>query len=153
MAESVAATSGGPRPLAPPARSRRLRLGRFAVVGGAVMVAGALLLVALVELLGVNPHVAYLIQAIFSIEVSFVLSRWWTWSDRRAFGRRRVTGEWLRFHSSRALTLPANQGLFSLLVAGGIGYFAANAIGIAVSSVVNFLVAHHLVFLSKEGAA
>jgi putative flippase GtrA len=150
MAESVAATA--PRALAPP-RSPRLRLGRFAIVGGAVMVAGAVLLVVLVELLGVDPHIAYLIQAIVSIEVSFALSRWWTWADRRAVGRRPVAGEWLRFHSSRVLTVPANQGLFSLLLGVGVGYFAANAIGIAVSSAVNFLVSHHLVFLSKEGAS
>ena len=130
-----------------------LRVGRFAVVGGGVMAAGALLLVALVELAGLNPHLAYLIQAIFSIELSFVLSRWWTWSDRRAAGRRRAAGEWLRFHSSRAVTVPANQGLFSLLVGVGVGYLAANAIGIAIASVVNFLVAHHLVFLSKEETA
>jgi putative flippase GtrA len=150
MAESAATPLV--RALAAP-RSERLRIGRFALVGGTVMAAGALLLVALVELVGLSPHLAYLIQAIFSIELSFVLSRWWTWSDRRAAGRRRMTGEWLRFHSSRALTVPANQGLFSLLVGVGVGYLEANAIGIAVSSVANFLVAHHLVFRSKEGAS
>jgi putative flippase GtrA len=150
MAESLLAPR--PRGLAL-VRSRRLRLGRFAVVGAAVMIAGALLLVALVELVGLSPHLAYLIQAIFSIEASFVLSRWWTWRDRRAAGSRRVAGEWLRFHGSRAVTVPANQGLFSLLVSVGVGYLAANAIGIAVSSAVNFLVAHHLVFRSKEDAS
>jgi putative flippase GtrA len=136
-----------------PTRFGQLRLGRFALVGVAVMVAGALLLVALVELAGLSPHLAYLIQAVFSIEASFVLSRWWTWADRRAAGRRSVAGEWLRFHSSRALTVPANQGLFSLLVGVGVGYLAANAIGIAVAGTVNFLVAHHLVFRSKEDAS
>ncbi|MBS1868713.1 MAG: GtrA family protein [Actinobacteria bacterium] len=134
-------------------RSRRLRLGRFAVVGAVVMAAGALLLVALVELAGMSPHLAYLIQALFSIEASFVLSRAWTWSDRRATGRRGIAGEWLRFHTSRLLTVPANQGFFSLLVGLGVGYLAANAIGIAVSSAVNFVVAHHLVFRSKEDAS
>jgi len=150
MAESVLAPR---RRALPPLGTRRLRVGRFAVVGAAVMAAGALLLVALVELAGMSPHLAYLIQALFSIEASFVASRWWTWSDRRAAGRRGVAGEWLRFHSSRLLTVPANQGLFSLLVGLGVGYLAANAIGIAVASAVNFLVAHHLVFRSKEGAA
>lgn len=150
MAEAAPSTLAAA--LAPP-RSARLRVGRFAVVGGVVMVAGAALLVALVELLHVNPHLAYFVQAIFSIEASFVLSRWWTWADRRAVGRRRVAGEWLRFHSSRALTVPANQALFSLLVSLGVGYFAANAIGIAVASVVNFVVSHHWVFLSKEDAS
>lgn len=149
MAESLA-TAAVTRPAGLP---QRLRLGRFAVVGGAVMLGGALLLVCLVELLGVNPHLAYLIQAICSIEASFLLSRRWTWADRRGAGRRSASGEWLRFHSSRAVTVPANQGLFSLLVGVGAGYLAANAIGIAIASAVNFLVAHHLVFRSKEGAA
>jgi len=150
MAESSASALA--RPALAPRRSRRLRVGRFAVVGGVVMVAGAALLVALVELLHVNPHHAYFIQAVFSIETSFALSRWWTWADRRAVGRGPIAAEWLRFHSSRVLTLPANQALFSLLVSLGVGYFGANAIGIAVSSVVNFLVAHHFVFQPKEGA-
>jgi putative flippase GtrA len=151
MADSVVALRL--RALAP-ARSRRLRLGHFALVGAVVMTAGALLLVALVELAGLSPHLAYLVQAIFSIEASFALSRWWTWRDRRALGPRPVAGEWLRFHASRVVTVPANQGLFSLLVGVvGVGYLAANAIGIAVASAVNFLVAHHLVFRSKEEAS
>ncbi len=150
MDEAVRALTSS-RLAAPP--SRRLRIGRFAVVGGVVMVAGALLLVCLIELLHVNAHVAYFIQAVFSIEASFVLSRWWTWADRRAVTRPTVVGEWLRFHSSRLLTVPANQALFSLLVSVGVGYLAATGIGIAIASVVNFLVAHTLVFQSKETIA
>lgn len=150
MAEPALASISRPPAVA---LSRRLRIGRFAVVGGVVMAAGALLLVCLVELLGVDPQLAYFIQAVFSIETSFVLSRWWTWADRRALTRRKVLGEWLRFHSSRVLTVPANQALFALLVSVGVGYLAATGIGIALSSVVNFLVAHTLVFHSKEAVS
>src|SRR5262245_19743585 len=74
-----------------------IRARRFAAAGVAVMIASALLLVALVELAGMNPHLAYVVQAVFAIETSFVLSRWWTWRERRADQFRGIAGEWLRF--------------------------------------------------------
>jgi putative flippase GtrA len=118
----------------------------FGVVGVSVMALGFLILLVLTGPVGLSPHVAYLIQAVVSVELSFVLSRYWTWEDRRGRTRAAALREWRRFHASRIVTVPANQALFSLLILSSASVWMANAICIALTTVVNWLVGHHLVF-------
>jgi putative flippase GtrA len=125
----------------------------FGVVGAVVMAVGFLVLLGLVELAGVNPHVAYVLQAVVSVELSFVLSRSYTWRDRRGASRTAALREWRRFHASRIVSVPANQGLFSLLIIAGGAVAVANVICIALTTVVNWLVGHHLVFGPSAGRA
>lgn len=122
----------------------------FGVVGVTVMAFGFLALIVLVEGLGVSPHLAYLVQAVLSVELSFVLSRHWTWRDRRGRAALTAAGEWLRFHASRAFSIPANQALFSTLVFAGASVLSANAVCVTATALVNYLVSHHLIF--REGA-
>jgi putative flippase GtrA len=124
----------------------------FGAVGIGVMAVGFALLFVLVHLLGVSPHLAYFAQAVVSVELSFLLSRYWTWGDRRGSTRSAVWREWRMFHASRVVSVPANQALFSLLVVGGAGVFTANTICIGLTSVVNYLVGHHLVFGPRDDA-
>jgi putative flippase GtrA len=139
-----------------PGPSARLSVGRFrrelsfAAVGLGVMAVGFATLLILVRRLGVNPHLAYLIQAVVSVELSFVLSRYWTWGDRRGHSARAGTGEWLRFHASRCVSMPVNQAMFSLLIFERAGLVVANAFCLAVTSVFNYLVSHRLVFAQGE---
>ncbi|MET0603813.1 MAG: GtrA family protein [Baekduia sp.] len=118
----------------------------FGVVGITVMAVGFLILLVLTGPVGLSPHVAYLIQAIVSVQLSFVLSRYWTWEDRRGRTRAAALREWRRFHVSRVVTVPANQALFSLLILSSASVWMANAICIALTTIVNWLVGHHLVF-------
>jgi putative flippase GtrA len=122
----------------------------FAVVGLLVMALGFVMLAVLIGRCGVNPHLAYLLQALASVQLSFVLSRYWTWRDRRASSRAGVGREWLRFHASRMLSIPANQALFSLLLISGCGALLANAWCVTATTVVNYSVSHRLVFQGKE---
>jgi putative flippase GtrA len=126
--------------------SRYRRQLSFGVVGVAVMAVGFAVLVVLVDGLGVSPPLAYFVQAIISVELSFALSRYWTWRDRRGATRSEAWGEWRRFHGSRLVSIPANQALFSVLVMTGSSVWAANATCIALTTIVNWLVGHHLVF-------
>lgn len=124
----------------------------FAFVGAGVMAVGFLVLFVLTGPAGVSPHLAYLIQAIVSVELSFVLSRYWTWGDRRGRTRSEALREWRRFHASRVISMPANQALFSLLILSSAGVWLANAICIALTTAVNWAVGHHLVFgATSEG--
>jgi putative flippase GtrA len=125
----------------------------FGVVGASVMAAGFLLLLVLTGPLGVNPHLAYLIQALISVELSFVLSRYWTWADRRGRTWPAVSREWRRFHASRIVSIPANQGLFSLLIISGASVWMSNAVCVVLTTAVNWLVGHHLVFGAGDDRA
>ncbi|HET6508483.1 MAG TPA: GtrA family protein [Baekduia sp.] len=122
----------------------------FGVVGAGVMAVGFLILLLLTGPAGVSPHVAYLVQAVVSVELSFALSRYWTWGDRRGRTRSAALREWRRFHASRVVSVPANQALFSLLIVSGAGVWLSNAICIALTTAVNWLVGHHLVFGPDE---
>jgi putative flippase GtrA len=122
----------------------------FAVVGLLVMALGFVMLAVLIGRCGVNAHLAYLLQALVSVELSFVLSRYWTWRDRRASSRAGVGREWLRFHASRMLSIPANQALFSLLLISGCGALVANGWCVTATTVFNYCVSHRLVFDGKE---
>jgi putative flippase GtrA len=123
----------------------------FGAVGLTVMAVGFAVLGVLTHV-GVSPHVAYAIQAVISVELSFVLSRYWTWRDRRGRSRAAVAREWRRFHASRIVTIPANQALFSLLIVAGASVWSSNAICIALTTLVNWLVGHHVVFGATAAA-
>jgi putative flippase GtrA len=149
----IATVLNEPRPSARSFARRFRRELSFAAVGLGVMAVGFATLLILVRRFGVNPHLAYLIQAVLSVELSFVLSRYWTWGDRRGSSVREGTGEWLRFHASRCISMPANQAMFSLLIFAGAGLVAANAVCLAITSVFNYFVSHRLVFTHGDGDA
>lgn len=115
----------------------------FAAVGAGVMGVGYVVLLGLVAA-GWSPHLAYLAQAVVAIELNFALNRQLTWRDRRVAGSLR--GQWTRFHASRIVTMPANQVLFSALVVLGAPAWASNTVCIAITMVVNYVVAHRWVF-------
>jgi putative flippase GtrA len=119
------------------------RIPRFASVGLMVTVLGFAVLALLVEGLGWSAHIAYAVQAAVSIEASFVLNRGLTWRDRRGDP---VWRQWLRFHTSRAFTLPANQVSFSALTLAGMPFWGANAICVGAAAAVNFVAGHFWAF-------
>ncbi|WP_028061983.1 GtrA family protein [Solirubrobacter soli] len=127
---------------APTTRGRRSI--SYAAVGLAVMGLGYLVLFALVEGLGWSAHLAYFVQALISVELNFVLNRRLTWGDRREHSS--AKRQWLRFHASRVVTIPANQALFSLLTLAGAGYLAANTVCLGLTFLVNYAIAHFWVF-------
>lgn len=122
----------------------------FAAVGLLVMALGFVMLGVLIGPCAMNPHLAYLVQAVVSVELSFVLSRYWTWRDRRASSRADMGREWLRFHTSRMLSIPANQALFSLLLVSGCNALIANGWCVTATTIFNYSVSHRLVFPGKE---
>jgi putative flippase GtrA len=90
----------------------------FSVVGGSVLIGGIVLLFVLVHFLHVEEHLAYLIQAITSIETNFFLNRFLNWKERDGH----LAAQWLKFHSTSAITFPLNQALFALLTWIGVQY-------------------------------
>ncbi|MFZ1301650.1 MAG: glycosyltransferase, partial [Candidatus Microsaccharimonas sp.] len=121
----------------------------FAAVGGTGLLLSFAVLWLLIDMFGVVPWVAYLIQTIVVIEYNFFLSRYLTWRDRRkdvGFWR-----SWVSFHGVRLLlTIPLNQALFTLFVSVmGWHYLVANTICIAVAMVINYIISDRFVFKAR----
>jgi putative flippase GtrA/glycosyltransferase involved in cell wall biosynthesis len=118
------------------------RIAGFGAVGLGVFVGGEALLYGLVHFLHFSPNLAYLIQAITSIEVSFVLNRWLNWGDRGG----RLGSQLVSFHLTKAITVPVNQILFASLLGLGVHYLLAMLMCTALITVVNFVANDRLVF-------
>jgi putative flippase GtrA len=118
----------------------------FSVVGGSVLIGGIVLLFVLVHFLHVEEHLAYLIQAITSIETNFFLNRFLNWKERDGH----LAAQWLKFHSTSAITFPLNQALFALLTWIGVQYLVVTLIGAGVAAVVNYFTNDHFVFHRQD---
>ncbi len=87
------------------------------------MIAGMVLLFLLIQVLHIEKNLAYLIQAIVSIETNFFLNRFLNWKERDG----QITVQWLKFHTTAALTFPVNQVLFAILTWMGCSLLACHA--------------------------
>src|SRR5579871_3729123 len=101
------------------------RAASFAVVGGGVALLGLVLLYGLVDLGHVQQNLAYLAQAIVSIELSFILNGRYTWRDRTATGVGCLVRRWAAFHTTKVFTILINQVLFATLLMAHLPYLAA----------------------------
>jgi putative flippase GtrA/GT2 family glycosyltransferase len=122
------------------------RIFGFSLVGGSVMLGGILFLFVLVQFLHVEQHIAYLLQAIVSIETNFFLNRTFNWKDRDG----NIALQWFKFHSASAITFPFNQGLFALLSWLGVPYLLTTVLGAGLAAIVNYLANDRFVFHQKK---
>lgn len=127
------------------ARRRVRLLGRFrraaifAGVGGVVALLGLVLLYGLVDLAHIQKYVAYLVQAIVSIELSFVLNGRYTWRDRAVVpGLTGLAHRWMAFHTAKVFTILLNQLLFAAFLLIHTPYLAAYLGCIAVCTAINY---------------
>jgi cellulose synthase/poly-beta-1,6-N-acetylglucosamine synthase-like glycosyltransferase len=125
----------------------------FGLVGGFVALVGFVILYVLVEYAGLNKNLAYLIQAVVSIELNFFLNRSVTWRDRRGTGFTSFLGMWARFHLTRVATVALNQVLFGAFIYIGINYLISNGLCIIIVMVINFFVGDRFIFRSRPAAA
>lgn len=115
----------------------------FAGVGLSVMLLGYVILYVAIEVLHWHHSVAYVTQAVVSIELNFVLNYLLTWRDRREGS---VWGAFGRFHLSRVVTFTGNQILFNTLIAAAVPYLVANTICIIGTTIVNYVVGDRFTF-------
>lgn len=118
------------------------RLLAFGSIGGGVFVFGMALLYFLVSVMRLNETVAYVIQAVFSVLLSFFLNWKLTWADRRADLVRSVS----RFVVMTAVTIPVNTVVFAVFVWAGLHYLIANITTIAIFTIIKYTVSHRWVF-------
>src|SRR5205807_3029616 len=58
--------------------------------------------------------------------------------------------QWLKFHSTSAITFPLNQALFALLTWVGVSYLVVTVIGAGVAAIVNYFANDRFVFHRQE---
>ncbi len=128
----------------PPYLERRAaRFVLFSAIGGFVFLLGLGLQAALTGTGHVLPLVSYAIQAVVSVETSFLLNRWLTWRDRNIpFGL-----AFARFNIQKTVTIALNLALYAGLLRLGMNYLVANVALTAVFTVVNYVAGDRLVFI------
>jgi putative flippase GtrA len=123
----------------------RVRLIRFAAVGGASGVV-QLTLLALLTRAGWSPLLANLLGFILSAQLNFTMSYLITWSDRVSlYARWQIVGRWARFHASIVGAAALNMLVFALARIA-IPDLAAGVVGIGVAALANFLAGDRFVF-------
>ena len=115
----------------------------FSTIGGFVFLMGLGLQAVLTGSWQVLPVVSYLIQAVMSVEASFLLNRWLTWRDRGTPFWRAFT----RFNAQKTVTIALNLALYAGLLRLGMNYLVANVVLTAVFTVVNYVAGDRLVFI------
>ncbi len=117
-------------------------------MGLVVFMAGEAFLFILVQLLHLEPHLAYLLQTVFGIEASFWLNRTVNWRDRCGSIRHQL----VTFHVAKVGTVLLSQALFAGLLALHVEYLLAMMVCAAVIAVVNFVANDRLVFRDRHAA-
>jgi putative flippase GtrA len=103
---------------------------------------------------GIHTLVATAIAVETAVLHNFLWHQRWTWRDRPARSPRSTIARLLRFHAMNgAISMAGNIGLMALLTPLGIGALPANAIAIAVCSLVNFAASETVVFKAARVAA
>lgn len=147
----------------PVGASTRKRKVLFAAVGITVMLLSFVELWVMTALLGMTAWLAYAIQTVISVELNFIGNWLITYGDRR--NENSIWRSLLLFHLSRSISIPFNQALFMLQVhwlpmwqwvailnmswineVFGSGVLLANAVCIAATTILNWLLGDKFVF-------
>lgn len=126
-------------------RQHGSKFASFSLVGGGIFVGGLLLQAALTSGLGVPSFISYMVQAIVSVESSFLLNYWITW-------RNVDTSFWpalVRFNAQKVVTISINLLAYAGLTKVGVNYLLANILLTVVFTIVNYAGADRFVFLGR----
>lgn len=126
------------------------RLARFSAVGLACFAIQAGILLAL-RGAGTPDTLANAIGFLASAQVNFLLSTYFTWSDRRlpSAEPRPWALRWAAFQATVALALACNTGVFAL-ASQFTGPLVAAAVGVGVGALLTFLISNFLVFRKRR---
>ena len=119
------------------------RLIVFSTIGGSFFLMGFVLQALLPSRWNVLPWLSYLIQAVVSVETSFLLNRWITWRDRKAS----FWATYVKFNAQKTVTIILNLAFYASLLRLGVNYLVANVVLTAVFTLVNYTAGDRLVFV------
>lgn len=122
------------------------RFTSFGVIGALVFVLGLGIQVLLVRRWHFNALASYVLQGIVSVQVSFLLNRFWTWRDVQV----PFLTALVKFNMQKIVTTLANTLVYDGLVASGLNYALSNVATTAIFTIVNYLAADSYVFARPE---
>jgi dolichol-phosphate mannosyltransferase len=128
---------------------------KFHAVGAAGVFVQLASLGLLHRLAGWNYLTATAVAVELAVLHNFFWHETWTWRDRRSAGWRTLAVRLVRFNlSAGLLSIASNLVLMRLLVGRlGLHYLAANALAIAATGLINFLVSETLIFRAAHRRA
>jgi dolichol-phosphate mannosyltransferase len=130
-------------------QSEKGRFTKFAVVGVSGILVNEGLLALLTEVYSVAIALAGAIAIEASILFNFFLNNFWTWRDSRtkSFFRRII-----QYHSVAFIAGLVNYIILLALSALGMHHLLANLVGIAVATMINFILNNHWTFAKEINA-
>jgi putative flippase GtrA/GT2 family glycosyltransferase len=126
--------------------TRGARFVLFSAIGGAVFLMGLAIQYVLTGRLHLPSMWSYMVQAVVSVEVNFLLNQWLTWRDRAV----PFWTAFIRFNAQRTVTVTLNSLLYFGLIRLGMNYLMANVVLTAAFTVVNYLVGDLFVFTPRR---
>src|ERR1039457_1277098 len=124
--------------------SKRIRLIKFAGVGGTCFLVQFLLLTGLVHL-GVYRPVANGISFAVSAQLNFALSSALPWADRPAGSRGRTRARWLAYNGTALVALACDSAVFVGLY-HAVGTDAAAVLAVVASTCLVFVICNYVIF-------
>jgi len=132
---------------------------KFGFIGGSVFFAGVGMLYLLVSVWHLNSVLAYAIQAVFSVELSYVLNYHWTWKERKpekpAERRRYFFRSLRRWNLKKVGTATVNQIIFTFMITAlHMNYMVANVVTTVIFTAINYVLGDKWTFaVPKDGQA
>jgi dolichol-phosphate mannosyltransferase len=131
-------------------KSKQKVILKFIVVSGSAVIINLVLLYILVKFFKLDDKIGENIANAISMEISIIynyfMGRAITWRDRPREKGTRLLLQLLKFHLAIGSTLLFRLTLFPVLQHFGVTYIINAAIGIALSSILNFLIYDNYVF-------
>ncbi len=118
----------------------------FSLVGGFVFLLGTGLLWFCVQVVHMNVYLAYMTQAVVSIESNFFLNHFFNWKEREG----KLWTKWLKFHLVKVGTIVLDQVLFATFIHFGVNYLIVKVMNTGIITVFNFLLNEFYVFRMKR---
>ncbi len=127
-------------------QSEKQRFIKFAIVGASGVFVNEGLLALFTEVYAVSVAIAGVIAIEASILSNFLINNYWTWRDshEKSFGKRLF-----QYHSVSFVAGLVNYVILVSLTHMGIHHLLANLIGIAIATLINFILNNHWTFARK----
>lgn len=123
------------------------RLFKFAIVGASGVIVNEGLLALFTEYYTMPVTIAGAIAIESSIITNFLLNNFWTWRDAR---KKTFIKRLVQYHSVSLIAGIVNYVILIGLSFFGLHHLVANLIGIAVATMINFVLNNHWTFAKKS---
>ena len=102
-----------------------------------------------VEILKINPRIAWFISTFFATLNNFLLHNYFTWSERRARRTKELTKKMALYYIFAVISIGLNYLIYTLLLNQELHYFLSLSIAIIICAIFNFILNELVVWPKK----